>query len=250
MSRPEPILAVDGLAVGYGVVPIVRDVALAVGRGEAVALLGANGAGKSTLLKAISGLLKPSAGRIRLAGKDIQGLAAETLVGRGLSHVAEGRRIFRKESVADNIQLGMYRLGLGRAEMARRRDEAFTLFPALREKAPAAAGTLSGGQQQMLAIAQALVRRPSVLMLDEPSLGLAPILVDEVFRVLGDIRAQGVSVLLVEQVVEQTLGFVDFAYVLANGRIAAAGTPAELGRTDVVRQAYLGRAPADLEGAA
>ena len=245
MSRPEPTLVVENLSVGYGAVPVVQQVSLQVGKGEAVALLGANGAGKSTLLKGLSCLLKASSGSVRFQGAPTLGLSAEVLVAKGLSHVAEGRRIFRREDVSDNLMLGMYRLGLSKAEMARRCEEVFELFPALKMKAAAMAGSLSGGQQQMLAIAQALVRKPSLVMLDEPSVGLAPVLVEEVFRTLESIRAQGVSVLLVEQVVERTLEFADFAYLLQNGRVTASGTPAELAKTDVVRRAYLGDAALD-----
>ncbi|MEO7938749.1 MAG: ABC transporter ATP-binding protein [Burkholderiaceae bacterium] len=242
MSRPQAALQVDNLSVGYGLVPVVQDVSLQVGKGEAVALLGANGAGKSTLLKGLSCLLKASSGSVQFLGEPCLGQSAEVLVAKGLSHVAEGRRIFRRESVADNLMLGMYRLGLSKTEMMRRCDEVFELFPALKMKAADVSGSLSGGQQQMLAIAQTLVRKPALVMLDEPSVGLAPVLVEEVFRTLETIRSQGVAVLLVEQVVERTLEFVDFAYLLQNGRVTASGTPAELARTDVVRRAYLGDA--------
>jgi branched-chain amino acid transport system ATP-binding protein len=243
-SRPAATLQTVELAVGYGPVPVVQQVSLQVGKGEAVALLGANGAGKSTLLKGLSGLLKPGAGKVLFAGQETQGLGAEALVVRGMAHVAEGRRIFRRETVLDNLLLGMYRLSLGAAERQRRCDEVFALFPALRMKSGLLAGTLSGGQQQMLSIAQALVRKPSLVMLDEPSVGLAPNLVEEVFQTLETIRAQGVAVLLVEQVVERTLEFVDYAYLLQNGRVSAHGTPAELAGSDVVRRAYLGDARA------
>jgi branched-chain amino acid transport system ATP-binding protein len=242
MSRPAPALQTRDLAVGYGPVPVVKQVALQVGKGEAVALLGANGAGKSTLLKGLSGLLKPSAGQVLFGGQEVQGQSAEALVTLGMAHVAEGRRIFRRETVLDNLLLGMYRLKLKPAEREARCEEVFALFPALRMKAALVAGGLSGGQQQMLAIAQALVRKPVLVMLDEPSVGLAPNLVEEVFRTLETVRAQGVAVLLVEQVVERTLEFVDFAYLLQNGRVTASGTPAELAGSDVVRRAYLGEA--------
>lgn len=242
MSRPQAALETRDLSVGYGPVAVVENVSLQVGKGEAVALLGANGAGKSTLLKGLSGLLKPSAGKVLFEGAETQGLGAETLVTRGMAHVAEGRRIFRRESVLDNLLLGMYRLKLSNAERSARCEEVFTLFPALKTKSGALAGSLSGGQQQMLAIAQALVRKPALVMLDEPSIGLAPILVEEVFRTLETVRAQGVAVLLVEQVVERTLQFVDYAYLLQNGRVTASGTPAELAGSDVVQRAYLGEA--------
>jgi branched-chain amino acid transport system ATP-binding protein len=244
MSRPEAILRADKLSVGYGIVPVVQGATLQVGRGEAVALLGANGAGKSTLLKGLSGLLKPSAGEATFDGTDIRATSAEALVPKGLAHVAEGRRIFRRESVMDNLLLGLYRIRVPKGEQQARIDEVLQLFPVLREKAGLTAGGLSGGQQQMLAIAQALVRRPTLVMLDEPSLGLAPNLVDEVLQTLATIRSRGVAVLLVEQVVEKALAFVDHAYLLQSGRVTAQGTPAELAQSDVVRRAYLGDAAA------
>lgn len=244
MSRPQPLLRAEGLSVGYGIVPVVQGVSLQVGRGEAVALLGANGAGKSTLLKCLSGLLRPQAGRISFDGRDTTRVAAEVLVRLGLAHVAEGRRIFRRETVMDNLLLGMYRMRHGRGEREERLDEVLELFPVLREKAALQAGGLSGGQQQMLAIAQALVRRPALVMLDEPSLGLAPNLVDEVLATLATVRARGVAVLLVEQVVEKALAFVDHAYLLQGGRVSAEGAPAALQAGDVVRRAYLGDAAA------
>lgn len=249
IASPEIMLEVEGLAAGYGRVPVIRDIALKLRRGEAIAILGANGAGKSTLLRAISALLRPSAGRVRLAGKDVTGLTAERLVAEGLSHVAEGRRLFRKLSVEQNLELGLYALKPSAETVAARREEAYDLFPMLREKAQQPAGALSGGQQQMLCIAQALTRHPKVIMLDEPSLGLAPILVEEVFRTLEKVRRAGQAILLVEQVVERTLAFVDFAYVLQNGRIVAQGTPAQLAGTDVVRRAYLGEAVAVMDHA-
>ena len=242
--RPDALLKVDGLSVGYGMVPVVQQATLQVGRGEAVALLGANGAGKSTLLKCLSGLLKPSTGRAQFDGRDITGAAAEALVPLGLAHVAEGRRIFRRESVMDNLLLGLYRVRAGKGEVQARIDEALQLFPVLREKASLQAGGLSGGQQQMLAIAQALVRRPTLVMLDEPSLGLAPNLVDEVLQTLATIRSRGVAVLLVEQVVEKALAFVDHAYLLQSGRITADGPAAQMQGSDQVRRAYLGDAAA------
>lgn len=239
---PDPILEVTDLAVGYGLVEVVKSVTLRLPKGNAIAILGANGAGKSTLLRGISGLLKPSAGQVLLEGKNITGMSAERIVGAGLSHVAEGRRIFRQQTVIQNLELGLFASRLSNEENIARRGEAFDLFPMLRDKAGQLAGSLSGGQQQMLAIAKALGRHPKVLMLDEPSLGLAPILVEEVFRTLEKVRALGQSILLVEQVIHRTLQFVDYAYVLQNGRVVAEGAPADLANTDVVRRAYLGEA--------
>lgn len=242
MNRPEAILSVANLTAGYNVVPVIQDISLKVGRGEAVALLGANGAGKSTLLKAISGLIKPMRGEVFASGETVTGLMAETLVRKGISHVAEGRRIFRSMSVEDNLQIGLAIANLSREERKRRFDEQYTLFPILREKAEDLAGALSGGQQQMLAISQALIRHPDIVMLDEPSTGLAPIMIEEVFDKLATIRSQGVSILLVEQVVERTLKFVDYGYLIQGGRIRAQGTPAELNATDAVHRAYMGGA--------
>lgn len=242
MTRPEAILSLEGVTAGYNVIPVVHDITLRVGKGEAVALLGANGAGKTTLLRAVSGLIRTMAGRVTVAGQDVTGLAAEVLVRRGISHVAEGRRIFRQMSVEDNLELGLAAMRLSRPETARRFEEQYDLFPMLRDKRRDAAGALSGGQQQMLAISQALIRHPDVVMLDEPSTGLAPIKVEEVFEKLATIRARGVSVLLIEQVVERTLKFVDHGYLMQGGRLIADGTPAELEQSGSVRRAYMGDA--------
>lgn len=242
MTRPAPILSVEKLTAGYNVVPVIRDIDLIVGRGEAVALLGANGAGKSTLLKAVSGLIKPMSGVVTANGESLNGLGAEALVRKGLSHVAEGRRIFRKMSVEDNLAIGLAAMRLTREERAQRFEEQYALFPILAEKARDPAGALSGGQQQMLAISQALIRNPGIVMLDEPSTGLAPIMIEEVFEKLATIRAQGVSILLVEQVVERTLEFVDYGYLIQGGRIRAEGAPAELNASDAVHKAYMGEA--------
>lgn len=240
MTRPEPILRIEGLTAGYNVVPVIQDINLHLGRHEAVALLGANGAGKSTLLKAISGLIKPMSGTVTADGHEVQGQSPEALVRRGISHVAEGRRIFRKMSVESNLEIGLAAMRLSREERARRFEEQYELFPILREKSQQLAGALSGGQQQMLAISQALIRHPSILMLDEPSTGLAPIMIEEVFDKLETIRASGVSILLVEQVVERTLEFVDYGYLIQGGHIRDAGTPAELNASGAVHRAYMG----------
>lgn len=242
MSRPEPIIATQALTAGYNKVPVIRDISIAVGRGEAVAILGANGAGKTTLLKAMSGLVRPLAGKVTGLGEDLTGLSAEALVRKDISHVAEGRRIFRKMTVKANLEIGASAMRLSRPELARRFEEQYELFPILEEKAGLLAGSLSGGQQQMLAISQALIRHPKVIMLDEPSTGLAPILIEDVFDKLGKIRDMGVSILLVEQVVERTLEFVDYGYLIQGGTIRAEGRPDELIAADSVRKAYLGAA--------
>lgn len=242
MNRPEAVLSVDRLTSGYNVVPVIRDITLRVGRGEAVAVLGANGAGKSTLLRAISGLIRPMGGEITAVRQKITGLKAEAIVRQGLSHVAEGRRIFKKMTVDDNLRIGLTPAKLTRAERERRLEEQYDFFPILKSKADDLAGSLSGGQQQMLAISQALIRGPEIVMLDEPSTGLAPIMIEEVFEKLGAIRKNGVSILLVEQVVERTLKFVDYGYVIQGGRIRAEGTPHALNQSNAVHKAYLGEA--------
>jgi branched-chain amino acid transport system ATP-binding protein len=236
------LLRVESLTVGYGHVGVLEDVDLLVPAGKLVALIGSNGAGKSTLLRAISGLLPAKAGRIVFDGADITGARPAAVVAAGLLHVAEGRRLFRAQTVADNLDLGFYGAGLGRAHESARREQVLDLFPVLRERLDARAGVLSGGQQQMLAIAQALVRQPRLLMLDEPSLGLAPLIVDQMLEVLVRVRAAGMTVLLVEQMVERALEIADYGYVLQNGRIIGHGEAAELRSGELVRRAYLGAA--------
>jgi branched-chain amino acid transport system ATP-binding protein len=235
----DSILVVDGLDVGYGQVPVLRGCSLEVPRGQVVCLLGRNGAGKSTLLRALSGLLSPKKGRVTFDGRDITGGYPRDVVEAGLLHVAEGHRVFRRQSVRANLEIGFYGTKLGKAEESRRLDHVFELFPALHDYIDNAAGVLSGGQQQMLAIAQALLRDPKLLMVDEPSLGLAPIVIDAVFAALGRLRDEGVTVLLVEQVIDRALDLADYGYVLQNGRVAAGGTPGDLRDTDVLAQAYL-----------
>lgn len=237
-------LHASGVRATLGNAEVLHGISLALPAGRWTSIVGPNGAGKSTLLKCLSGLLKPDSGQASFDGRDITGASAESLVPLGLAHVAEGRRIFRRETVMDNLLLGMYRMRQGKAEAQARIDEVFQLFPVLREKSGLQAGGLSGGQQQMLAIAQVLVRRPTLVMLDEPSLGLAPNLVDEVLATLATIRSRGVAVLLVEQVVEKALAFVDHVYLLQNGRLAAEGPAAQMQDSDQVRRAYLGEAAA------
>jgi branched-chain amino acid transport system ATP-binding protein len=209
-------------------------------------VVGANGAGKTTLLRTISGLLKPASGRIRFRGADIGGAAPARIVQAGLLHVAEGRWLFRTQSVADNLELGLYGTHLGKVGEAQRYERAFELFPVLRERLNTNAGALSGGQQQMLAIAQALMRDPQVLMLDEPSLGLAPSIVDQVLDAIVRLRKSGVAILLVEQMVGLALEISDFGYVLQNGRVIGSGRPSALSEGDMIRRAYLGFASTSL----
>jgi len=234
------LLEVSNLSAGYGRIPVLDGVNLSVDRGQIVAVVGANGAGKSTLLKTISGLLRPLSGQVNLAGKPIGGEQPYRIVAAGLLHVAEGRRLFRSQTVAENLDLALIGAGLTREEERRRLVDVHALFPVLVEKAHLPAGALSGGQQQMLAIGQALMRAPKILMLDEPSLGLAPIIVDEVFDVLATLRARGAAILLVEQLVERALDIADHAYVMVSGRISGDGPAASLRNSDLLRRAYTG----------
>ena len=239
-----PMLDVTGLDTGYGPVRILEGVSLSVAPGTVVALVGANGAGKTTLLRALSGLISPTAGRIVVDGQDLTNARPNTIVNAGLVHVAEGRRLFRSQTVGENLDLGFYGLKLARTEERARLHEVLAFFPVLSDKLQAQAGALSGGQQQMLAIAQVLVRRPKLLLLDEPSLGLAPVIVDQVFDVLKRLVGNGTTILLVEQMVDRALEIADRAYVIQNGRIVGSGTAAELKNSDTIRNAYLGKADA------
>jgi branched-chain amino acid transport system ATP-binding protein len=244
LARPypgtAPLLAVEGLRVSYGPVAAVRGVSLAVRAGEVVALLGANGAGKSTLLRTISGLIRPRAGRVHLAGRAIDRLAPTRIVRLGIAHAPEGRRVFGSLSVADNLRLGAA-ARRERAGLAEERERLLDLFPILRERLHQAAGTLSGGEQQMLALARALMAKPRLLLLDEPSLGLAPLMVRAIFGTLAGLKRDGVTMLLVEQNVAAALELADRAYVLRTGEIRLEGAAAEL-RADPERiaHAYLG----------
>ncbi len=233
------MLEVQQLQVFYGDVQALWDVSFAVQPGEIVTLVGSNGAGKTTTLKTISGLLRPAAGRVRLEGHDIAALAPHDIVARGIAQIPEGRRLWPHMTVLENLELGAYT-----AEARRRKDETlewtFTLFPRLRERRGQLAGTLSGGEQQMVAIARGLMSRPRLLMLDEPSLGLAPMLVEEVFRILRDINGQGVTVLLVEQNLRQALEVAHRAYVLEAGRVTLSGPSRDVLANAHIRAAYLG----------
>ena len=225
ISVAEPLLDVAGLSAGYGKVGVLRGVDLRVGTAEVVALLGPNGAGKTTLLRAVSGLL-PSTGRVRFAGRDLAGLGPRETAQAGLVHVIEGHRVFTQLAVHDNLLLAAY--DLPRQERAARLEEVFALFPEIAAKRHERAAALSGGQQQILAVAQGLVRRPRLLMLDEPSAGLSPVLVDRVLVVARRLRDAGTAVLLVEQLTEKALAVADRVYALARGAIvleAQAGEP-------------------------
>jgi branched-chain amino acid transport system ATP-binding protein len=236
-----PLLSLDGLVVRYGEIEALHGVSLAIDSGEVVTLLGANGAGKSTTLRTISGLLKPTAGSVMFDGKSIAGLAPEAIVRLGIAHVPEGRRLFPGLTARENIMLGASNRGrIGKAQLVRESDEMFDLFPDIRPFADALGWTLSGGQQQMVAVARGLMAQPRLLLLDEPSLGLAPVIVQKVFSIIGEIRRRGTTVLLVEQNARMALSVADRGYVLETGRLALSGTPAELWSNDEVRAAYLG----------
>jgi branched-chain amino acid transport system ATP-binding protein len=232
------------LHAGYGLSEVLHGTALEVKTGTVVALLGANGAGKTTTMRAISGVIKPTRGRVVLDGKPVQGQEASRIARLGLAHAPEGRRVFGPLSVEDNLLLGAYRRlprffgfgALGKTDLER----VYTLFPRLRERKKQAAGTLSGGEQQMLAIGRALMARPKVMLLDEPSMGLAPVIVQEVLRTIETLKQDGMTMLLVEQFANTALEVADHAYVMEGGKIAIDGPPEELRKNERVLAAYLG----------
>jgi len=235
----EPILSLVDVHAGYDGVPVVFGVSLEVMPGELVAVVGANGAGKSTTLRSIAGLNNPIQGSIRFAGRDISRMRAHQTLALGISYVPEGRRVFPKLSVAENLSLGAY-TEKSAAEVRRRLDEMMQLFPVLRERSRQTAETLSGGEQQMLAIARGLMSRPKLLMLDEMSLGLMPKLVEKMMDTISTINRGGVTVLLVEQMVQEALEIAHRGYVLQSGKIVQSGAARELLDSDEVRKAYLG----------
>jgi branched-chain amino acid transport system ATP-binding protein len=235
------LLSIEGLRVAYGRIEALRGVDLTVEEGEIVALLGANGAGKTTTLRTISGMLSPVSGSIRFDGQRIDGARAHEIVSIGIGHVPEGRRIFPQMSVLENLQMGAYHRGRAAKEDIER---AFTLFPVLQERQSLSGGNLSGGEQQMLAIGRALMGRPRLLLLDEPSMGLAPMIVARIFDIIREINAQGTTVLLVEQNAAQALRLASRGYVLETGSIALADRSEALLADDRVRSAYLGESVA------
>jgi branched-chain amino acid transport system ATP-binding protein len=235
---PDPLLIVSGLRAGYGATEILRGVDLTVGQGEIVAVLGSNGAGKSTLNRAISGVLRPWTGSIRFDDGAIERERAAAIVARGLIHVPEGRRIFPDMTVRENLDLGAYRRGRQRRDDNRRR--VFSIFPRLAQRQAQRAGTLSGGEQQMLAIGRGLMAEPRLLILDEPSLGLSPLLVEELFALIKAINAQGIALLLAEQNVVHSLEVAQRACVLDNGVFVLKGSAADLRNDPELKRAYLG----------
>ena len=233
------LLELQDVEIAYGDLPALRGVSLVVEEGETLSVVGANGAGKTTMLRAISGLLRPRAGRILLDGARLDQMPSHVIVARGVVQVPEGRKIFPGLTVKENLELGSY-VAAARAHRRQSLERVLGLFPRLAERQRQAAGTMSGGEQQMLAIGRALMARPRILMLDEPSLGLAPIIVQEIFRIIAEINRLGTTVLLVEQNTRQALSLSRRGYVLENGRIALEGTGAELLGNEHVRRAYLG----------
>ena len=233
------LLSVQHIDACYGEIQVIRDCSLEVKRGEIVALFGGNGAGKTTMLRAISGLIRPKAGRIEFDGREISSLEAHELPELGLAHVPEGRQVFAQMSVQENLEMGAYPRRT-RARRAERMAAVFDLFPALKERRKAAAGVLSGGQQQMLAIGRGLMADPKLLLLDEPSLGLAPSIVTTLFETIGRIKALGVTVLLVEQNLWESLEIANRYYLMATGKIVSSDVPGKLREDQAFRRAYLG----------
>ena len=236
------LLEVSDIVVRYGEIEALRGVSFSVEEGAVVALLGSNGAGKSTTLRAISGLARPRSGAIRFAGETISGLAPRAIVRMGVAHVPEGRRIFHGLSVRENIMLGASNRNESGASIRREADAMFDLFPDLRGFADALGWTLSGGQQQMVALARGLMAKPRLLLLDEPSLGLAPVIVQAVFRIIAEIQSRATTVLLVEQNAHMALKVASYGYVLETGRLVLGGDPATLWSDEGIRDAYLGGA--------
>jgi branched-chain amino acid transport system ATP-binding protein len=233
------MLKLDGIDASYGGFQALFKVSLDVNAGEAVAVIGANGAGKTTLLRVISGLLPPTAGTMLMEGRDLVTTPPHKIVETGIAHVPESRRLFPRLSVHDNLRMGAFTPG-ARARFSERLDYVYKLFPRLRERENQLAGTLSGGEQQMCAIGRALMSGPKLVLLDEPSMGLAPVIVAQVFDLVRQIRSEGYTVLIVEQNVRQVLKVADRAYLLEVGRIKASGSAQELGESDEIRKAYMG----------
>ena len=233
------MLALSDVTAGYGSVPAVRDISIAVGEGEAVGLLGANGAGKSTTLRAISGLVRVSTGTITFQGRNIGSLPPYEIAELGIAHVPEGRQVFPELTVKENLEIGAY-VPKAKAERSRTLDLVFNIFPVLAERRKQLAGTMSGGEQQMLAVGRGLMMKPRLLMLDEPSLGLAPVITDTTFEKIQEIHAMGTAILLVEQNVARALALVQRAYVLESGKVTIHGSSGELTRNKHVQAAYLG----------
>jgi branched-chain amino acid transport system ATP-binding protein len=237
------MLKVEALHASYGRTEVLHDITIDVNEGEVVCLLGANGAGKSTLLGCVSGVVFPTQGKVFLFGSDVTGFQPDQMVRRGVCHVPEGKQIFQTLTVQENLKLGSYSYAdrVARTEIESEMEKIFTLFPRLQERKVQLAGTLSGGEQQMLAIGRALMGRPKLLLTDEPSLGLAPLIIKEIFKTVETLRQQGLTILLVEQNVRVALEVADRGYVMQNGRIALQGDCEQLAESELVTVAYLGR---------
>jgi branched-chain amino acid transport system ATP-binding protein len=239
------MLSISNLHAAYGKVEVLHGISLEVPKGKVVTLIGSNGAGKTTTMRAISGMIKPRSGNVTLAGRDVTGLEAHKIARFGLAHSPEGRRVFATMSVTDNLLLGAFprfTRSRPRGDIAHDLEKALELFPRLKERQAQLAGTLSGGEQQMLAMARAVMLNPEVILLDEPSMGLAPILVEEVFRIILRLKESGITMLLVEQFAAAALNVADYGYVLENGRISVHGPAEKLKNDPAVRAAYLGGA--------
>ena len=237
------MLSIKNLEAGYGKVQVLHGISMEVPKGKVVTLIGSNGAGKTTTMRAISGMISPTAGEISLYGKRTDGMESFTIAKLGLAHSPEGRRVFATMSVTDNLTLGAFPRLTGsrpKGDVQGDLERAMELFPRLKERRNQLAGTLSGGEQQMLAMARAVMLNPEIVLLDEPSMGLAPILVEEVFRIIADLKSRGVTMLLVEQFAAAALKVADYGYVLENGRISVHGNAAQLQNDPAVKAAYLG----------
>ncbi|HAE63133.1 MAG TPA: ABC transporter ATP-binding protein [Eubacteriaceae bacterium] len=234
------MLKVQNIDVYYGKIHAIKDISFEVKKGEVVTLIGANGAGKTTILKTLSKVLKPSSGSIFLKGEDIKNVAPHKMIEMGMAHAPEGRRIFAQMTVLENLEMGAFIRKENKSEFDKDMESIFARFPRLKERRKQIAGTLSGGEQQMLAIGRALMSRPEILLMDEPSMGLAPILVDEIFKIIEDINKAGTTILLVEQNANRALQIANRAYVLETGKIVADGDAKELLNKDEIKKAYLG----------
>ncbi len=233
------MLKVENVEVSYGMINAIKGVSFEVKEGEIIALIGSNGAGKTTILHTITGLISPKAGRIFFEGQDITKMPAHKIVGMGMAHVPEGRRIFQELTVLENLKLGAFLLR-DKKQIAKNMEYVYTHFPRLAERKNQVAGTLSGGEQQMLAMGRALMSSPKILLMDEPSMGLSPLLVSEIFNIIGEVSADGTTVLLVEQNAKKALSIADRAYVLETGKISLTGKASELMNNESIKKAYLG----------
>lgn len=233
------MLKVDNISVFYGNIQAIKGISLEVNEGEIVTLIGANGAGKSTLLKTLSGLLKPKEGTIQYLGNNISGKPVQDIVKAGISHVPEGRRVFSNMTVEENLELGAY-LRNDKHEIRKDFEKVYELFPRLKERSKQMSGTLSGGEQQMLAMGRAIMARPKLLLLDEPSMGLAPLFVKTIFQIIQEINRNGTTILLVEQNAHMAISIANRAYVIETGKVVISGTANELKESDQIKQAYLG----------